>query len=426
MKKPLTAAGLSALKPSGKAYYVSDAKQDGLRVRVSPTGGLTWVVSYRIKGQGVTSASLGIADASGKAGRGLSDARERAATILKAAREGRDLLAEERAELKASDDALTVEQLITRYAKNLESPGRRGGPLRTADDIQRRLTRALSSKLASPVERLTRGDLSRLFDAVAERYPREAEKRRQSAHAMFRWATAKGYMQDNPLAGTPSYGAGEPRDRVLSADELRALWTWLDAGAADLSLDAVAVLRIQLLLGARVGEVAGMLSEEVAKEGDRLIWTLPASRSKNKRARVTPLVGLARQLIEAAQEKRKNGALFRTTDSSRALTSTDIGQALLNRKKSLPVAHFTTHDLRRTVVSKMDELGILLDTIAATIGHQRGSAATQVLVRHYSRPVLDTQVEAALVAWEGYLARLVSGMDMPSNVFALSRASSSS
>lgn len=422
MKKALTAAGLTSLKPTGKPYYVSDAKQDGLRVRVSPTGGLTWVVSFRIKGQGVTSASLGIADASGKAGKNLGEARERAAAILKAARGSRDLLAEERAERRASEDALTVEQLIARYVKNLESPGRRGGPLRTADDIQRRLNRALASKLKWPVERLTRGDFSRLFDAVAERHPREAEKRRQSAHAMLRWASAKGYVQENPLTGTPSYGAGEPRDRVLSADELRALWTWLNAGARNLSSDIIAVLRIQMLLGARVGEVAGMLSGEIAEEGERLIWTLPAGRSKNKRARVTPLVGLARQLIEAALERRV-GALFRTRDNRRALTSTDIGQALLNRKKSLPVAHFTTHDLRRTVVSKMDELGISLDTIAATIGHQRGTAATQVLVRHYSRPVLDPQVEAALTAWEKCLAQIAMGVAFPSNVRRISSAS---
>ncbi|WP_374622457.1 tyrosine-type recombinase/integrase [Devosia sp.] len=416
MKKALTAASLAALKPTGAAYYLSDAKQDGLRVRVAPAGGLTWVVAYRVKGRGVTSVSLGVADPTGRAGIPLADARDRAASILKAARAGRDLLSEERAQKELARNPLTVEQLIARYYKDISSPNRRGGPLRTADEIERRLRRALAGKLSSPVDALTRGQLSLLLDEVAERFPREAEKRRQGIHAMLRWAKAKGYAADNPLEGTPGFGTGQPRDRVLDAEEIRSLWLWFDAGADNMPSDVLAALRLQLLLGARSGEVAGMEASEIAKEGDKLVWTLPARRSKNKRPRITPLSGKAAGLVEQAMKARPSGALFRTLDGSRALTSTDVGQALLNREKTRPIAAFTTHDLRRTVVSKMDELGISLDTIAAVIGHQRGSASTRVLVRHYSRPVLDAQVEVALNAWAAHLAGIVEGKGTPSNV----------
>ena len=214
LKKALTAAGLSALKPTGKAYYVSD-KQDGLRVRVAPSGALTWVVTFRIKGQGVNSVSLGLADPSGRAGKSLAEARDRAAAMLKAARSGQNLVAEERAKEKADDEATTMSDLITQYVKHISSPHRRGGPLRTAGEIERRLLRALSTKLSVVPDKVHRGDLSKLLDKVAERYPREAEKRRQVVHAMFKWATAKGYASANPLSGSPSYGAGEPRDRAL-------------------------------------------------------------------------------------------------------------------------------------------------------------------------------------------------------------------
>lgn len=420
MKKALTSVGLSALKPTGSAYYVSDAKQDGLRVRVAPNGGLTWVVAYRVKGRGVTSVSLGPADPTGRVGMPLAGARDRAASILRAAREGRDLLSEERAQKQEDDNALTVQQLIVRYSKDISSPNRRGGPLRTAGEIERRLYRALKTKLETPVNALTRGQLSLMLDTVAETYPREAEKRRQGIHAMLRWAKAKGYADDNPLEGTPSFGTGEPRDRVLDTEEIRSLWLWLDAGAEDMPLDVLAALRLQLLLGARSGEVAGMEAGEIAEEGDKLVWTLPAQRSKNKRPRITPIVGKAADLIKEAIKVRPSGPLFRTLDGSRALTSTDVGQALLNREKTRPIARFTTHDLRRTVVSKMDELGISLDTIAAVIGHQRGSASTRVLVRHYSRPVLDTQVETALSAWEAHLTSIVESRVAPSNVLRFS------
>jgi hypothetical protein len=55
----------------------------------------------------------------------------------------------------------------------------------------------------------------------------------------------------------------------------------------------------------------------------------------------------------------------------------------------------------------MDELGIPLDTIAAVIGHQRGSRDTRTLVRHYSRPRLDARVEAALAAWDSRLSDII-------------------
>lgn len=419
MRKALTAVGLAALKPKATAYYVADAKQDGLRVRVAPSGGLTWNMVWRIKGAGIKSASLGKADPSGRDGLDLAGARDRAAEIMKAAREGRDLLAQEAAERQAKADAMTVADLIDRYAKHITSPHRKGGPLRTATEIERRLKRALATKLTKPADGLKRGDISRLLDAVADTRSREAEKRRQVLHAMYQWALAKGYVDKNPILNVPGFSPGTPRDRALSADEIKALWDWLDTGADKMPPDVIASLRLQLCTGARVGEIAGMDAAELEHDGEQLVWTLPAARSKNKSPRVTPLVGRARELVEAALAERPRGALFRTTDWSRALTATDIGAALVKRKKRLPVAHFTTHDLRRTVVSQMDELGIRLDDIAAVVGHQRGTKATQTLVRHYARPKLDERVEAALKAWDGRLAEIIKGVEQPDNVIRL-------
>ncbi|EHK57335.1 tyrosine-type recombinase/integrase [Allomesorhizobium alhagi] len=407
MRKQLTAVAIAALKPKAAPYYVSDAKTDGLRIRVAPSGVMTWNVAFRIKGEGSKSVSLGRCDPEGRNGMNLASARERAASIVKAARDGRHLLAEEQAERQARKDAFTIEELISLYAKHTKSAHRKGGPLRTADDIDRRLRRALATKLDSTADNLRRADISRILDDVADTYPREAEKRRQTVGAMFAWGVSKGYVNANPVAGTSSYGLGDTRNRVLSADEIRTFWQWLDNGADGMPPDAIAVLRLQLLLGARVGEVAGMEASELAHDGERLIWRLPASRSKNKRERVTPLAGVAKEIAETAWRARPKGALFRTLDRKRALRADDIGLALNHRDR--PIAHFTTHDLRRTVVSGMDELGIALETIAAVIGHQRGTRDTRTLIRHYSRPNLDHRVEAALIAWQAHLQGAING-----------------
>jgi integrase len=416
----LTALVLSSLKSTARAYYVSDDQQAGLRVRVAPAGTITWNVAYRIKGEAtVKSASLGVCDPSGRAGLSLAEARERTAEILKAARQGRDLLAEEKRERHDRKSRLSIDDLISDYATSIKSGNRKGGPLRTANEIERRLRRALSAKLPEAAADLTRADVSRLMDAVADRHPREAEKRRQVIGAMFRWGVAKGYVSADPTAGTEGYGRGDPRDRVLSPDEIEKFWRWLDAGADNMPPDCIAVLRLQLCLGARVGEIAGCCASEFDREGARLIWTLPAARSKNKQQRTTPIVGRAKGIIEQALSHRPSGPLFRASTVDRALTSSDLGNALKHR--DLPCAHFTTHDLRRTVVSAMDEMGIALDTIAAVVGHQRGSRDTRTLIRHYSRPRLDERIEVALSSWDARLTHILLGgqQNTSENVVAL-------
>ncbi|MBU0584768.1 MAG: tyrosine-type recombinase/integrase [Alphaproteobacteria bacterium] len=418
MTKRLTATVLGALRAKDTAYYVPDDQQVGLRVRVAPSGSLTWNVAFRIKGGSTKSVSLGPCDPNGRRGFGLAEARERASEIVKAARQGRDLLTEEQDARLALEDRLSVDTLIERYTKSINSPNRNGGALRTAGEIERRLIRALSSKLNSVADNLKRADISVLLDEVADKFPREAEKRRQSIGAMYRWGVAKGYVSTDPTAGSESYGRGGPRDRVLSPEEIRAFWTWLDTGAQNMPPDCIAALRLQLCTGARIGEVAGIHVSELHQEDETLVWTLPASRSKNKNQRVTPLVGKARAIVEGVTAQRNRGALFKTAQSGRPLTSTDIGQAL--KKRHLPCPHFSSHDLRRTVVSMMDELGIALDTIAAVVGHQRGSRDTRTLVRHYGRARLDERVEAALTAWDQYLGSIISGSIEPAgNVLRL-------
>lgn len=405
MKKNLTALSIAALQPKATAYYVGDAKQDGLRLRVAPDGKLTWNVTVRVKHGKILSVSLGRCDHEGRNGLDLSGARKRAAEIIKAARQGIDLIAIEAADRKAKAALITVSGLIEVYCRDISNPHRKGGALRTAVEIESRLKRALVTRFADPASELVRRDFAELLDAVFLRFPREAEKRRQQIDVLFKWGVSKGYLDANPMDGLPSYGTSPPRHRVLSPDEIKAFWRWLADGADNMPTDVINVLKVQFLTGARVGEVAGMTISEFSREGERLLWTLPAMRSKNKKSYTRPLVGRAREIVEKVLKPDVQGPLFCILDRSRALRAYDIGLALNNRTR--PVAHFTTHDLRRTFVSVLDELGVPLETIAAAIGHRRGGAETRTLIRHYSRPNLDNRIEGALTTWDEYIDGLL-------------------
>jgi integrase len=395
------------MKPEALPYRVPDARCTGLAVRVAAGGTKTFDFCFRIKGGQVRRASLGEFDDVS-----LDAARDRANDLRKAGRAGRDLIAEDKRAAAESARRITVGALVEDYAKR-ELRGR----LKTAKEIEARLKRALASKLDSPAAELKRRDIRELCDAVADAgLEREAEKRRQTIGAMFRWAVARDIVDADPTAGLQAYDPGQPRDRVLSEEEIRQLWDWLAAGAfPPIHAD---VLRLQLLTGARCGEAAGILAQEINPQD--WTWTLPAERSKNNRPRTTPLVGMAREIIERRLPKR--GPVF-PSDAGTPLTASHVGSALITRRERLPIAHFSTHDMRRTFATALDTMGVSLDLIAAIVGHESSiSRETKTLVRHYLRTDKLERKRAALEAWDARMRSIIAGAIADENVIPLRQA----
>src|SRR5579885_773028 len=394
----LTHRSIEALRPAEAPYRVSDQRCIGLAVRVAPSGIKTWDLAYRIRGSGkVRRGALGrMADVS------LEQARERANELTSAARAGRDLIAEEEESRSTAARRLTVEKLIELYVRR-----RVTGRLRTAKEIESRLRRALTPILDQYAEDIRRRDIRELLDAVADQgIEREAEKRRQTVGAMFRWALSQDIVEMDATAGLRAYDSGTPRDRVLTVEEIEALWKWLNSDA--LPSEPADIMKLELLTGARCGEISGLCAEEI--DPDEWTWTLPAVRSKNKRPRVTPLVGLARQIIEARLSAVHAGPLFKA-ETGTILTAAHIGHYLLARRDKLPIDKFTTHDLRRTVATMLTEMGIGLDLIAAVIGHEAGGKETRTLVRHYVRTDLIERKVHVLRAWDERLQDIVAGRE---------------
>jgi integrase len=320
--------------------------------------------------------------------------------ITKAARAGRDLLAEEEETRAAAAARLTVEQLIDLYVRRVVT-----GRLRTAREIEGRLKRALAPVMQRHAGDIRRRDLRELFDRCADQgIEREAEKRRQTVGAMFRWALSQDIVETDATAGLKSYDPGTPRDRVLTVREIETLWKWFDSGA--LPPVVADILRLELLTGARCGEISGLSVEEINQ--NEWIWTLPAARSKNKRPRVTPLVGAAQRIIEARLSIVQQGALFRS-ETGVALTSAHIGQYLLARRNKFPIDKFVSHDLRRSVATQLVEMGFPLELVAAVVGHEAGGKETRTLVRHYVRTDLIQRKAYILRAWDQRLKAIVTG-----------------
>lgn len=404
-KVVLTHRSIEAMKPAAEPFRVPDLRCPGLAIRVAPSGLKTWDAAFRIRGTTtVRRKALGSFPSVS-----LDEARKRATALARAAQVGRDLLTEE-AEAKAEASArMTVSYLIDEYVKRAVSK------LRTRGEIEKRLRRALASILDKPAETIRRRDIRVILDATSDRgVHREAEKQRQNIGAMFAWALSQDVVDINPVTGLKPYSTGELRERVLSPDEIKTFWEWISG--SDLTTDIADSLRLQVTLGTRIGEVAGIQVSEIDQVN--WVWTLPAARSKNKKQRVTPIVGLARAILADRLTRTRRGPLF-INETGAALRSNDIGSAIVTRRKRIPLPHFVSHDLRRTVATQLVELGIVYELVAAILGHEGGDKSVRTLMRHYVRTDLLDRKRVALEAWDARLQSIIAGKSIPENVVLL-------
>ena len=402
----LTHRTIETLRSAEAPYRVPDQRCKGLAVRVAPSGVKTWDLAYRIRGTAkMRRLSLGrTTDVS------LEQARERANELTSAARGGRDLIAEEDEARQAATSRITVGALIDLYLRRQVF-----GRLRTADAIERGLRRDLAPIVQRCAADISRRDIREILDAIADRgCMREAEKRRQMVGAMFRWALSQDIVEADRTAGLKAYDPGTPRDRVLTVEEIETLWRWFDSGS--LSPDAADILRLELLIGARCGEISGLRAEEIDR--DKWLWTLPAARSKNGRQRVTPIVGAARDILEQRLSDVETGPLF-LLDKGVVVTSAHIGHYLSTRVATLPIAKFTSHDLRRTFATMLAEMGIALDLVAAIVGHELGGKETRTLVRHYVR---SDMLERKGSGHRGYAEKMIDWLETASAQLSISRS----
>ena len=393
-KTTLNATVIKNLKPEAEPYRVPDQLCRGLAIRVAVSGAKTWDCAYRVaKGGPQRRLSLGnFKDVP------LEQARTRANALTSAARQGRDLIGEE----SQAHDQITVAELIDRYLT-----GKVTGRLRTAVEVERTLRRVLASIASKSAASVHRRDLARLFDdiAVFHGHERAAAKARQMIGSMYRWAIERGLVDANPTEGTPRYTLGQPRERVLATDEIKTLWDWLPT--AGFALSIVDIARLEMCTGARSGEIAGMCVKEFDLSSDVWLWTLPAERAKNTKERVTPLVGMAREII--ARRLVGTDDLLFLSSTGIEIDSNLLASHLYQRQNRFPIAHFTSHDLRRTVASQMASMGIPFETIALTVGHAAGEKATRTLVKHYVFDAMLDRKRRALETWDQRLRLILAG-----------------
>jgi integrase len=186
------------------------------------------------------------------------------------------------------------------------------------------------------------------------------------------------------------------RDRVLTDDEIRTLWLALPT-ALGRSPACQQIIKLCLLTGQRLGEVVGMCRDELDLK--RGIWSLPGSRTKNGHAHSVPLSRAALEIIAIGGGPR----LFPTIGGSRAVANTiKCAQARFG------IPHWTAHDLRRTALTKMAELGVAPIVLGHVANHRTTTKAGMTL-SVYVHHAYEREKREALELWADRLRGIVEG-----------------
>jgi integrase len=183
---------------------------------------------------------------------------------------------------------------------------------------------------------------------------------------MFNLAVEWHWCTSNPVKGIKRYEE-EKRDRWLQDDELQRLSDVLDAHP---NQRAASAIRLQLLTGARMGEVLG------AKKADfdlqRGVWRKPSHQTKQKRTEHLPLSAPAVTLIASVMESSPGAEhLFPGNVAGEPLK--DLKKFWTSVMRQAGISGYRRHDNRHTYASHLVSSGLSLEIVGRLLGHTNPS-----------------------------------------------------
>jgi integrase len=246
---------------------------------------------------------------------------------------------------------------------------------------------------------ITRADVIAALDEIGGRTPTLANRQHAVLGKLFRWADAKGIANQNPTVNIER-NKEQSRERVLDDKELRAVWN----AAGELDDPFADILRLLILTGQRRDEIAGLRWSEIDLE-ERLLH-LPGTRVKNKKAHIAPLSPPALAIV-AGRQRRLPGVDRVFTVGRKPVTGFSRMKEKLDAASG--VSGWTLHDLRRTVATGLQKLGIRQEVTEAILNHKSGKIAGVAAV--YARHDYRDEKRAALEAWASNVHMLVENVD---------------
>lgn len=391
-----TAAKLKALQPQDRLVDYHSDSIPGLSLRVAPTGRKTWTFRYRVRiGQDDDGRPVFRRDREGLGHFptvSLRQAAARATEILELVENGLDP--------KAPSKVPNVKTLARRYVDEWARLSKKSW----REDLRIIEKDVVPRWGAYAPERVLRREVKEWAAAIAEERGRPiARQTLGTFKRIYSWAVEEELLEANPCAGVVLAGKEKPRTRVVRPEELRELWTFLEARGSTSDLAALVVL----LTGQRPVEVRSMRRRDL--EGHW--WEVPPEITKNGFLHRVYLSGFAMSIVERSIARHEGGPLAEASDyvfpSSRKIGA-PIGKNSRwwgELKRSLSFDGWQLRDLRRTFTTTTASLGVRKSIRKLCQNHLEGTTHD----RHYDQYEYDAEKQRVFQLYSDHVESIVGG-----------------
>ena len=402
----------SVRPPAAGRTELADAGCSGLVFRITAVGARSWSFRFRDAAGKQTRATIGeyptitlkAARASARAMQGTVAAGGNPVEDKRAARTGAG----------AKTFGALAARYLSEYAERHKRSHRRDARNLEMHVLPRWQGRAFTG--------IKRSDVIELVERlVAAGKPTLANRVQSLVSSVFTFGMDAALIEANPCHRLKKRGIENVGRRVLSDAEIRLFWRGIVEPPCSRPIGLA--LRLALLTGARVSEVAGLGRAELERLGEpgRAAWIIPGDRTKNKRDHLIPLPPLARDVVLNLLALIEPGEQFllptRSLRRDGPVRGNSLTQAMDNFGASLDGDKLavrtwraeppTPHDLRRTVETRLAELRVPKEIRDRVLNH----TASDVGSKHYNLHDYAEEKREALTRWASVIRSLVTGQD---------------
>jgi integrase len=391
MRKTLSDKGVAALRPRAERFAFPDPELRGHYVRVQPSGSKAFVVAARDPFGKQIWVTLGNTDAMA-----IEQARDQARVSLKRIKDGQPAV--EPPPVQPDSFRSVAENWLHRHVAKEK--------LRTQPEIERCLAKYVFPHLADRAfTSIRRSDITALLDYVEDNHgARQADLVLATVRSIANWYATRNDDYLSPFTRGMRRSSGGKRSRILTDDELQAVWKEAEASGR-----FGALIRVLLLTGQRRGAAVRMRWSDISADGT---WTIPKADREKGNAGSLALPARALSIINAQPRFGSNPYVFSASRGDGPMYG--FSHAKLAFDKACGVSGWTLHDLRRTSRSLLSRCGIAHETAERILGHVVGSHVSQI----YDRHPYDAEKAAALAKLAALIDVIVDPRD---NVLPLTK-----
>lgn len=246
---------------------------------------------------------------------------------------------------------------------------------RTVEDYKETLARFAAFAGDIPLPRMTHHLAEKFFaHRLKTVCPATANKDVRSLKAIFNRAVKRGYLVKNPFAGIELAVVPEKDLRVLTPDEVEAIFD------ACTTLTWKALVFTALTTGMRKGEIVHLAWDDVDLDGGLSHVRCKADhRTKSGRNRVLALVPAEVNLLRRLKLSQRGDYVFVNGAGTQMVNNLSREFGRVVAKAGIPRS--TLHDLRRTFISHLAMAGVNEAVVQKLAGH----ASMDTTLRHYTR-----------------------------------------